>query len=86
VYIDVDMHNLYKVPSPFKVYSSKFMQGVGDEAGEFYKGYVIKMKVNPMDMKFKHSARVFNNTNVTVTTVALDHHDLGGDIKAELQY
>jgi hypothetical protein len=85
VNIEVDVNNLWKTPHPFKVYSAECMQGCGDKSGEYYKGYIIKMRVNPADVRghFKFRASVLNETTVIVTAPALDYHDAGGDALAE---
>jgi hypothetical protein len=85
VNIEVDVNNLWKTQHPFKVYSAEYMQGVGEKEGEFYKGFVIKMRVNPQDVRdgFRFRASVLNETTVIVTAPALDFHDAGGDEQSE---
>jgi hypothetical protein len=83
--IDVDVKNLWKVAEPFKVYTSEQMQGDGDKIGEYFKGFVIKMRVNPQDVarQFNFVASVFNNNTIAVRAPALDWHDDGRDADAE---
>jgi hypothetical protein len=84
VTIEVDVDNLWKTQKPFKVYSAEYMQGVGEQEGNFFKGFVIKMEIDPRDLeKFKFAAYVYNDTTVAVTAPALDYHDAGGDKDAE---
>lgn len=84
VFIDVDVNHLWKTAQPFKVYSAEYMNGYGEQDGEYYKGFVIKMKVDPRDLKkFRFSAHVYNHNTVVVTAPALDFHDEGGDALEE---
>jgi hypothetical protein len=83
--IEVDVKNLWKVAYPFKVYTCETMQGDGDKIGEYYKGFVIKMRVNPQDVgrQFNFVATVFNSNTISVRAPALDWHDAGHDADAE---
>ena len=84
VTIEVDVDNLWKTQAPFKIYSAEYLQGHGDQIGEFYKGFLIKMKVDPRDLRtFKFAASVLNSNTIVVTAPALDFHDAGGDVEAE---
>jgi hypothetical protein len=85
VTIEVDVNNLWKVPPPFKVYTAEGMEGDGEErTGEYFRGFVIKMQVDPRDLQtFRFSACVLNASTVCVTAPMLDFHDAGGDAEEE---
>jgi hypothetical protein len=62
------------------------MPGTGSNAGFFYKGYIITMRVDPRDClghgdarAFNFIARLKNSNTITITAPALDHFELGGD-------
>jgi hypothetical protein len=85
VTIPVDVENLWKTPMPFKVYSAESLPGNGDRIGEYYHGYIIKMKVDPRDVaaNFKFKATILNSNTIVVTAPALDYHDVGNDLDEE---
>jgi hypothetical protein len=56
--------------------------------GEFFKGFIIAMKVDPRDVlgvgvppqhQFEFEARITASNQITVTAPLLDYHDRGGD-------
>jgi hypothetical protein len=85
VTIPIDMNNPHKTQKPFKVYSAVMMRGTGERHGEYYKGYIIVMEVDPRDLKFNFQASVLNDTTIVVTAPALDYHETGGDAAADTQ-
>jgi hypothetical protein len=83
VTINVDVNNLWKTAAPFKVYSAEYMRGAGRDVGLLYRGYVIKMSVDPRDLTFDYAAHIYNENTVCITAPALGHHDVGKDRDVE---
>lgn len=95
VTIPVNPAALWNTQCPFKVYSAEHMMGntvTQGFRGEFFKGFIITMKVDPRDVlgigplprtgQFEFVARITSSHQVTISAPLLDFHDRGSDYAA----